>query len=124
MGRLTSALGQATHCFREQVDLFLQQEEGEAGAHAVVGDGERADDDRLLQMRSRGGRKSLRPALAQGERQFLAVPVGYGKGDEGGGTVGFKRGVVRLGMVRRACLRRWVSCAVRSQILFSPKSVK
>ena len=70
MGRLTSALGQATHCFREQVDLFLQQEEGEAGAHAVVGDGERADDDRLrlLQMRRRGGCKSLRPALAQGER--------------------------------------------------------
>ena len=70
MGRLTSALGQATHCFREQVDFFFQQEEGEAGSHAVVGDGERADDNRLglWQMCSRGGRKSLRPAVAQGER--------------------------------------------------------
>ena len=64
--RLRPALGQATHCFREQVDLFLQQEEGDAGAHAVVGDGERADDDRLglWQMCSRGG--SQKPAASGG----------------------------------------------------------
>ena len=70
MFRLWPTLGQAAHRFSEQVDFLFQQEEGEAGAHAVVGDGERADDDRLrlLQMRSRGGRKSLRPAVAQGER--------------------------------------------------------
>ena len=70
MGRLTSTLGQVADCFGEQVDLLFQQEEGEAGAHAVVGDGERADDNRLglWQMCSRGGRKSLRPAVAQGER--------------------------------------------------------
>ena len=54
MGRLTSTLGQIADCFGEQVDLLFQQEEGEAGSHAVVGDGERADDDRLrlLQMRN------------------------------------------------------------------------
>ena len=97
LARLTASLGQVAHCFREQVDLLPQQEEGDAGAHAIVGDGERADDDRLrlLQMRSRGGRKSLRPALAQGPGQLLAVPVGYGKGDEGCGTLDFKRGVER-----------------------------
>ena len=78
MGRLTSALGQVADCFGEQVDLLFQQEEGDAGAHAVVGDGERADYNRLglWEMCSRGGCRSLRPTLAQGERQFLAVPVG------------------------------------------------
>ena len=76
--RLRPALGQVAHSFSEQVDFLFQQEEGDAGAHAVVGDGERADDDRLglWRMRGRGGCISLRPALAQGERQFLAVPVG------------------------------------------------
>ena len=54
MFRLWPTLGQVADCFGEQVDLLFQQEEGEAGAHAVVGDGERADDNRLrlLQMRS------------------------------------------------------------------------
>ena len=64
---LGPALSQASPKIRQQVDLLLQQKEWDTGAHANLGDGQRAHDDRL------------RPAPAEAAGQLLAIPVGAGK---------------------------------------------
>ena len=102
IGRLTSALGQAAHRFGQQVDLFLQQEEGDAarlgiGEHgdlvfqtealdgAEIGD--RADDDLVARLRGEGrgqnaqrrraGWRAMGRVGGGGRAWFSALPLRF-----------------------------------------------